>query len=95
MNQNTVLSLYEKIEALVRRLPGPLQKAVSDELTPLKQIFLVQRPARLVLLGQASASAEQLFSALFNSRLDVSHLTSQNAWLNFHHRGLGGFRLLD
>ena len=95
MNQNTVLSLYEKIEALVRRLPGPLQKAVSEELSPLKQIFLTQRPARLVLLGQAAASPEQLFSALFNCRLDVSNLTSPNAWLNFHHRGLGGFRLMD
>ena len=95
MNQNTVLQLYEKLEAFVRRLPGPLQKAVSEELSPLKQIFLAQRPARLVLLGQPSASAEQLFSALFNSRLDVSQLAPQSTWLNFHHRGLGGFRLLD
>ena len=61
MNQNTVLQLYEKIEELVRRLPGPLQKAVSEELSPLKQIFLTQRPARLVLLGQASAPVEQRF----------------------------------
>ncbi|MBV9489597.1 MAG: hypothetical protein JO069_07725 [Verrucomicrobia bacterium] len=95
MNQKTVLNLYEKIEALVRRLPGPLQKAITEELSPLKQIFIAQRPARLVLVGQASAPAEQLFSALVNSRLDISDLTSQGAWLTFHHRGLGGFRLLD
>jgi uncharacterized protein (DUF697 family) len=95
MNQKTVLNLYEKIEALVRRLPGPLQKAVSEELSPLKQIFIAQRPARLVLLGQPAATAEQLFSALVNSRLDVSQLTSQSTWLTFQHHGLGGFRLLD
>ena len=50
MNQQTLLGIYEKIEALIARLPGPLQKAILQELRPIKQIFLAQRPARLALL---------------------------------------------
>ncbi len=95
MNQKTILDLYEKVEALVRRLPGPLQKAVSEELNPIKQIFLTQRPARVALLGQAAAPAERLFSALVGSRLDVSHLAGGQGWLTFEHHGVGSFRLLD
>ncbi|HEY0792314.1 MAG TPA: hypothetical protein VGD78_14720 [Chthoniobacterales bacterium] len=95
MSPNTILHLYERLETLVRRLPGPLQKVVTEELSPVKQIFLAQRPARLVLLGQPKAPAERLFSALVNSQLDISHLDGPSAWRLFHHRGVGGFRLLD
>jgi hypothetical protein len=40
MNQGTLLTVYEKLEGLIGKLPGPLQNAILEELRPIKQIFL-------------------------------------------------------
>jgi uncharacterized protein (DUF697 family) len=95
MNQQTLLSLYEKIEALIARLPSPLQKAILQELRPIKQIFLAQRPARLALLGEASANASSLLSALLGSELTLIAPQTDPGWINYEQRLKGGFRVLD
>jgi uncharacterized protein (DUF697 family) len=95
MNQQTLLSLYEKIEALIARLPTPLQKAILQELRPIKQIFLAQRPARLALLGEASANASSLLSALLGSELTLIAPQTDPGWINYEQRLKGGFRVLD
>ncbi len=93
MNQSTLLPIYERLEALLSKLPGPLQKAVLNELRPIKEIFLTQRLAQLVLLGQSSADASALFSGLLGNEL---HLVDADAgWITYEQRGRGGFRLLD
>src|SRR5258706_266559 len=51
MKPSTFLSLYEKLEHLVQRLPAPLQQPILREITPIKTLFLLQRAPRLVLLG--------------------------------------------
>src|SRR5258708_12930931 len=95
MNQQTLLGIYEKIEALIARLPGPLQKAILQELRPIKQIFLAQRPARLALLGDANANASALISALLGSELTLIAPHTDPGWINYEQRLKGGFRVLD
>jgi uncharacterized protein len=95
MNQQTLLSIYEKIEALVGRLPGPLQKPVLNELRPIKQIFLAQRPARIAFLGQPGANASALLSALLGSELRLIDPHQSSGWISYEHKGKGGFWGLD
>jgi uncharacterized protein len=95
MNQQLLLNIYEKIEALVSRLPGPLQSAVLNELRPIKQIFIAQRPARLALLGQAPANASALLSALLGSELKLIDSNQSSGWVSYEQKGKGGFRVLD
>jgi uncharacterized protein (DUF697 family) len=95
MNQQLLLNIYEKIEALVSRLPGPLQNAVLNELRPIKQIFIAQRPARIALLGQASANASALLSALLGSELKLIDSNQTSGWVSYEQKGRGGFRVLD
>src|SRR5258708_17998962 len=95
MNQQTLLGIYEKIEALIARLPGPLERGVLQELRPIKQIFLAQRPARLTLVGDANANASALISALLGSELTLIAPLTDPGWINYEQRLKGGFRVLD
>jgi uncharacterized protein (DUF697 family) len=95
MNQQTLLSIYEKIEALIGRLPGPLQNAILQELRPIKQIFLTQRPARVALLGQANANASAIVSALLGSELFLVPPQTDPGWINYEQRLKGAFRIID
>ncbi|MBV8815465.1 MAG: hypothetical protein JO271_13320 [Verrucomicrobia bacterium] len=95
MNQQTLLSIYEKIEGLVGRLPGPLQNAVLNELRPIKQIFLTQRPARIAFLGQSEANASALLSALLGSELRLIDPPQGSGWISYEQKGKGGFCGLD
>jgi len=95
MNQNTLLSIYEKLESLIDRLPQPLQNAILNELRPIKQIFLAQRLAKIVLLGQPDFDVSALFSALLRNELQMVNPTSSTGWVTYEQRGKGGFRILD
>jgi uncharacterized protein (DUF697 family) len=93
MNQQTLLAIYEKLEGLIAKLPGPLQNAVMNELKPIKQIFLSQRLAQFVLLGDPNADASALFSALLGN--DLRMVDPQQNWITYEKKGKGGFRVLD
>jgi uncharacterized protein (DUF697 family) len=54
LNRDSVLKLYERLTSLVEKLPGGLQKPILRELVPLREFFLEQRPARLLLVGGAA-----------------------------------------
>jgi uncharacterized protein (DUF697 family) len=95
MNRETLLAIYQRIEALIAKLPGPLQNAVMKELNPIKQIFLSQRLARIVLLGDAAADAAALFSALLSSDLGMVDPQQDSNWITYELKGKGGFRVLD
>ena len=68
MNRQTLLSIYERLEAVISKLPGPLQNAVIGELKPIKEIFLSQRLARIVLVGKPNADASALLQAAARAR---------------------------
>ena len=58
--------MVERLEAFVGKLPGAIQKPILYELTPLKELFLQQRPPRLMLAGSDSRSREELLQDLFD-----------------------------
>jgi uncharacterized protein (DUF697 family) len=95
MNHQTLLAIYDKLEAIISKLPGPLQNAVLAELRPIKQIFLSQRLARIVLAGSPGADASALFSGLVDSDLQMVEPLQTGGWVTYELRGRGGFRVLD
>lgn len=93
MNQETLLSWYDKLEKLVTKLPGPLQKAILNELQPVKELFLEQRPPRILLLGTSETSRIEVVNSLFREQV-AAHATERNlpvapGWESFK-RGSGG-----
>ena len=67
MKTPSLLQIVERLERLAGRLPSKIRKAVLNELTPLKQLFLQQRPPRFLFAGSAKVPARNIISALFGS----------------------------
>lgn len=65
MNSPSLLQIVERLERLASRLPSRIRKAVLSELTPLKQLFLQQRPPRFLFAGSSAIPLEQVIAALF------------------------------
>src|SRR5437773_7035382 len=95
MNHQTLLAFYDKLEAIISKLPGPLQNAVLAELRPIKEIFLSQRLARIVLVGNPGADASAVFSGLVGNDLQMIEPQQNGGWVTYELRGKGGFRILD
>jgi uncharacterized protein (DUF697 family) len=57
LNRDSVLKLYERLTSLVEKLPGGLQKPILRELVPLRELFLDQRPPRILLVGGAAQTS--------------------------------------
>ncbi len=97
MKPSAFLSLYEKLESLVQRLPEGLRAPILREITPIKTLFLLQRPPRIVLLGDRSASRTALINALFGAAVarEGEDAVQSAAWQAYGLRGRGLLRLLD
>lgn len=97
MKPSTFLSLYDKLEKLVQRLPDSLQQPILREITPIKTLFLLQRAPRLVLLGPAGAGKAELLRALFGA--EVMRAGEENlgdgTWQTFGQKSRGTLQLLD
>jgi uncharacterized protein len=65
VNPPSLLQIVERLERLAARLPYRIRKAVLGELTPLKQLFLQQRPPRFLLTGSRNIPAREIIGALF------------------------------
>jgi uncharacterized protein (DUF697 family) len=72
----SLLQIVERLERLAGRLPSKIRKAVLSELTPLKQLFLQQRPPRFLFAGSAKVPARKIISALFGSAEFVAPSTA-------------------
>jgi uncharacterized protein (DUF697 family) len=72
VNTPSLLQIVERLERLAGRLPSKIRKAVLNELTPLKQLFLQQRPPRFLFGGSAKVPARKIISALFGSAEFIS-----------------------
>ena len=66
MNRTALLHIVERLESFIGRLPGPIQKPVLHELTPLKALFLQQRPPRFLLAGSGRLPVPQIIPLLFS-----------------------------
>ena len=67
MNSPSLLQIVERLERFAGRLPSRIRKAVLSELTPLKQLFLQQRPPRFLFVGTTALPLGQVIAALFGS----------------------------
>ena len=67
VNPPSLLQIVERLERLASRLPSKIRKAVLSELTPLKQLFLQQRPPRFLFAGSGAMPLKQVIAALFAS----------------------------
>jgi uncharacterized protein (DUF697 family) len=67
MNQPLLLHVVERLETFLGRLPATIQKPILSELTPLKELFLQQRPPRFLFTGSHKTSLQEIMGALFAS----------------------------
>lgn len=99
MNQETLLAWYDRFEKLVERLPGPIQKAVLGEIQPVKELFLEQRPPRILLLGSDDISRVEIVNSLFREQLvslaEQRTLALTSGWETFRCIGRGSLQILE
>jgi uncharacterized protein (DUF697 family) len=98
VNQSLLLHVVERLEGLVGKLPATIQKPILSELTPLKELFLQQRPPRFLFTGSNRSPLPQIISALFPGELsdqaqDVP--TPIGRWEDVMLRGRGTVSVLD
>ena len=65
MNQSTLLHIVERLEGFVGKLPEAIQRPILRELTPLKELFLQQRPPRFVFTGNKNEPVPEMMARLF------------------------------
>jgi uncharacterized protein (DUF697 family) len=97
MKLKKLIGIFEKLEMLAARLPEPLRKPILEEITPVKRLFVLQRPPRIMLLGEHGTGRERLVNALFGA--EVARLqeveTQLVGWQELSNGGRGTLRLLD
>jgi uncharacterized protein (DUF697 family) len=72
MNQPLLLHVVERLEGLIGKLPGGIQKPILSELTPLKELFLQQRPPRFLFAGSDTMTITDILELVFgNVSLDA------------------------
>ncbi len=98
MNQPVLLHIVERLENFLGKLPETIQKPILSELTPLKELFLQQRPPRFVLLGSTKKSVPELMRIFFDLPEDeptVDAPMSIFRWQEISIGGRGTISILD
>jgi uncharacterized protein (DUF697 family) len=67
VNRPGLLHIIERLEGFLTKLPESIQRPVLHELTPLKELFLQQRPPRFVLTGSNRQPLQEIVAALFGA----------------------------
>src|SRR5437667_1459531 len=98
MNQTAILHVVERLERLVTRLPEKIRRPVSRELTPLKELFLQQRPPRFLFIGSSEMPTHRIIDTLFTTsapeQMNVA-LMPVHRWINWDIAGHGTISVLD
>src|SRR6058998_4175858 len=98
MNQTALLHIVERLERLVTRLPEKIRRPVLRELTPLKELFLQQRPPRFLFIGSSKAPTHRIIDTLFTpgapEQLNVA-LMPVHRWVDWDISGHGTISILD
>ena len=98
MNQPFLLHVVERLESFAGKLPATIQKPILSELTPLKELFLRQRPPRFLLAGSNKIPVNRIFATIFgSSRLDDDANTSADSarWSDLRIADRGSVSVLD
>jgi len=98
MNQKALLRIAEKLERLAARLPSKIRNSVLRELTPLKELFLQQRPPRFLFIGSSKMPAHRIINTLFTpgaqEQMNVA-LMPVHRWIDWNISGHGTISILD
>jgi uncharacterized protein (DUF697 family) len=99
MNNSALLHIVERLESFLGKLPESIQKPVLKELTPLKELFLQQRPPRLVLTGSDPMPLLEFVARIFADRSDETPsretLTGLFRWQKIALGPHGSIQMLD
>ena len=93
MNRDSLLTLYDRFARLVEKLPGGLQKPILRELGPIREVFLEQRPARIILLGSPEKSVPEFLHRLGGKLVETGD--SENGWRSYRVPERGEILILD
>jgi uncharacterized protein len=98
MNQMAFLHIVERLERLLAKLPEKIRRPVLRELTPLKELFLQQRPPRFLFVGSSKMPAQQIINTLFSP--DAEEQTNVavmpvHRWIDWSISGHGTISILD
>lgn len=82
MKRSGLLEMFENLEKLIGKLPGTLRNPVLKEVTPVKELFLLQRPPRFLILGDRAADLTALWAALGGKppRSILREVSSEPGW---------------
>lgn len=92
-----LLAIYDKLEAVLKKLPEGLHQPILREIEPIKTLFLQQRPPRFVLLGDRSVSRAAVINALYgiSAAQMVDDVTQSGVWDVYSVSGRGTLSMLD
>jgi uncharacterized protein (DUF697 family) len=98
MKQTTFVHIAERLETLAGKLPEKIRRPVLRELTPLKELFLQQRPPRFLFIGSSKTPTHRIIDTLFTSgapeQLNVA-LMPVHRWVDWDISGHGTISILD
>ncbi|PYJ88882.1 MAG: hypothetical protein DME71_11580 [Verrucomicrobia bacterium] len=98
MNQTALLRIVERLERLLAKLPEKIRRPVLRELTPLKELFLQQRPPRFLFIGSSKIPTHRIIDTLFTAgvpeQMNVA-LMPVHRWIDWDISGHGTFSVLD
>jgi uncharacterized protein len=98
MNQSTLVQIAERLERLAGRLPDKIRRPVLRELTPLKELFLQQRPPRFLFVGSSKVPAQRIINALFAPDAPETAnvaVMPVHRWIDWDISGHGRISILD
>jgi uncharacterized protein len=92
-----LLSIYEKLEAVLKKLPEGLHKPILREIEPIKTLFLQQRPPRFILLGDRGVGRAAVVNALYGASAAqaADDVTQSGVWDGYALSGRGRMNVLD
>jgi len=94
VKSHTLVRICERLESIAARLPGALREPILREVTPLKEMFLLARAPRFLVVGSPGLSDAAIFAALFGDEVPFS-LEGGGQWRGITHKTRGGLRWLD
>src|ERR1700757_1099924 len=98
MNHTALLRITERLESLLTKLPEKIRRPVLRELTPLKELFLQQRPPRFLFIGSSKTPTHRIIDTLFNpgapEQPNVA-LMPVHRWVDWDISGHGTISILD
>lgn len=94
MNRSDVLKLYDRFVGIIERLPGGLQKPILKELHPIRELFIEQRPPRILVVGDpGTGTTPAILHELAGSPVETG--AAENGWRRYRIADRGAVEILD